>query len=63
MEDTQNTRIELTTINGQLVYSEEFKALHGDLNKRLDVSSFAKGVYVLKVKGEKGLITRKVTLQ
>ena len=63
LEEAQNAHLELASLSGQVVYSEEFKSLHGELQKQLDVTSFAKGVYVLKITGEKGVITRKVSLQ
>ncbi len=61
--EVQNTTIEMRSMNGQLVYSEEVQALLGDFHKDLDLSGLAKGIYMIKVIGEKSVLTRKVTIQ
>ncbi len=61
--EIQNTTIELSSMNGQVVYKEEVSALLGDYRKDIELSGIAKGVYLIKVIGEKSVITRKVTIQ
>jgi PKD repeat protein len=46
-------QVTLSAINGATVYSEYFGKVNEQLRKTIDVSTFAPGVYVLKVQGNK----------
>lgn len=61
--ETQNTTIELSSMNGQVVYKEEIDALLGDFKKDINLSDLSKGIYLIKIIGDKSVLTRKVTIQ
>jgi len=48
--------IEITTMNGQMIYSEK---MDGTTHK-LDLSSFQKGVYIITIRSEDLVTTRKI---
>jgi len=54
--------LELVNISGQVVYRNEVKAAFS-YNEDIDASTFAKGVYYLKVSSEKGVKVEKVVVQ
>jgi hypothetical protein len=54
--------IELVGINGQVVYRNEVKAAYSH-NEEINASSFAKGVYYLKLNDGKGVKIEKVVVQ
>ena len=54
--------IELVNISGQVVYRNEVKAAYS-YNEDVDASTFAKGVYYLKVNNGKGVKVEKVVVQ
>jgi hypothetical protein len=54
--------IELVNISGQVVYRNEVKAAYS-YNEDIDASTFAKGVYYLKVSDAKGVKVEKVVVQ
>jgi len=45
----QDIGIELFSISGQLVYRKEFQNSHGPFIKQIDISSYVKGMYLLKI--------------
>jgi hypothetical protein len=54
--------LELVNISGQVVYRNEVKAAYNH-NEDIDASTFAKGVYYLKVNDGKGVKIEKVVVQ
>jgi hypothetical protein len=54
--------LELVNISGQVVYRNEVKAAYS-YNEDIDASTFAKGVYYLKVNNGKGVKVEKVVVQ
>ncbi|MFL5753202.1 MAG: GEVED domain-containing protein [Bacteroidia bacterium] len=51
---------QLIDLNGKIIVSEN---LTGNCTKKIDLSLFEKGVYLLRYLNEKGLITKKIVLQ
>jgi hypothetical protein len=54
--------LELVNISGQVVYRNQVKAAYS-YNEEIDASTFAKGVYYLKVNDAKGVKIEKVVVQ
>ncbi len=61
--DIQNVKLDLVTMNGNILRSETMTNFKGAFEKRIDVSSLPKGVYLLRLTSDKGIINRKVTVQ
>ena len=56
-------QVTLSALNGATVYSEYFGKMDGQLRKTIDVSTFAPGVYVLKVQGNKQSSSQQVIIR
>ncbi|MBL4716419.1 MAG: T9SS type A sorting domain-containing protein, partial [Bacteroidia bacterium] len=54
-------QIQLTSINGQIIYSESVDTSF--YKKEIDFSGYAKGVYTLKVVSDGGVVYRKIVYQ
>lgn len=63
LDDVQNVKIELLSLNGLLLYTESLHAFKGDFNRVLDISQYAKGVYLLKLTSDKGTTVKKVVVE
>lgn len=61
--EMQSIRLDLVSAIGQTVYSEDLGKFQGSYNKQLNVSNLAKGIYMLKMSGEKGVKITKVVVQ
>jgi hypothetical protein len=60
--EAMDMTLELVNISGQVVYRNQVKAAY-TYNEDIDASTFAKGVYYLKVNNGKGIKVEKVVVQ
>jgi hypothetical protein len=63
VKETQNVTMDLISLRGTTVYSESLSNVTGQVDKKLDVSNFAKGVYLLRISGNKGILNTKVVVE
>jgi len=61
LDEKQNVNITLYNLQGQLINSENL-SVTGQLNKQMNLTGFAKGIYYLQIKGERGVVTKKIIL-
>ncbi len=61
--EMQSVKLQLSSINGEMVWAESFKGIKGQFNKAVDISTFSKGVYVLRITTDKGTTSSKVVVQ
>ncbi len=54
--------IKLTNINGQVLFSENIEGFNGQYQHTLDVSNYAKGIYLLQIISNKQVLTKKVVI-
>ena len=59
---SQNISIYITDILGRNIHSEELGKFVGSYKKTIDLSSFNKGIYFVRIVGEKGSTTKKIIL-
>lgn len=62
-ERSNFVEINVYTITGQSLYSNTLTNFYGNYNNSIDVSNFAKGIYLLSVRTDKGVSTRKIVVQ
>ena len=55
----ENLKTEIADINGQIIYSSEIS--YGDL--KINVSGFAKGIYILKISSNDKIQTQKLLIE
>jgi hypothetical protein len=63
LNEMQSLKLELVSIKGEAVHSESIGSYKGTFEKRLDLNSLNKGVYMLRVTTDKGSSTSKVVVQ
>ncbi|MCF8304714.1 MAG: C10 family peptidase [Bacteroidales bacterium] len=63
VNEPQSVDIKLMDITGKVVYDEELSSFSGDYHNSIDVSTFAKGVYLFTVRSEKANINKKVVIK
>jgi hypothetical protein len=61
--NNENVDVTMTSIQGVIVYSKTFPNTGKTLVKAIDLSSFAKGTYLVKVRSDKGVKTEKLIVQ
>lgn len=58
-----NYSVTLFSMTGQKVYQELLNNFAGHYNNQVDISNFAKGVYILQISSEKGSVREKIVIQ
>jgi len=59
----QNILLTLSTITGQAIYTQQIDSFTGTYSKTIDLTDISKGIYLLKVVGEKGTVNKKVVIE
>lgn len=63
MNETQNVKLELVTLSGVVLYAENLTAFAGNYSNTINVSAYAKGIYLLKLKSDRATSIRKVVIE
>jgi hypothetical protein len=63
LAESQNLKVELVTLSGTRIFSENLTAFRGNYSKTLDVTAYARGIYLLKLISDKGSSVRKIAIQ
>jgi hypothetical protein len=61
--EMQSVQLDLVSMKGNTVYTEKVGSFKGAFSKQLDLSGYAKGIYMLKMTGETGVTMTKVVVQ
>lgn len=57
---SQAVSIEIVDVLGKVIYNEELQKFIGSYNKKIDLATFNKGVYFVRIAGANGSETRKI---
>lgn len=59
-----NTDVEIKITNtlGEIIYEEKLKNVSVEMNRKIDISGNAKGIYILQISSQKGNATHKINL-
>ena len=60
-ESKEGVNLEIIDYTGKVVYNEMIRE-HGNVNKVLDISGFAKGIYILRMINSAEIYTEKVII-
>jgi hypothetical protein len=63
MSNIQKVKIELISVQGSVMFTNETDNFKGKFHKQLDLSSLTKGIYMLRVTSDQGVTTKKIFLQ
>jgi hypothetical protein len=61
-EETQSFLIKISDKLGKNVFEENTELFNGSFTKKIDVSSFAKGMYIITLSSEKGILNKKIII-
>ena len=59
----QGLEIEILTVTGKLIFKKEYRSINADFTEKLDLSGFAKGIYLVKVKQANAVYVGKVVVK
>jgi len=62
-ENAESFKIELLSITGQTVYSGNVNDFSGSYNKSINTAMLSKGIYLLRIVGDKQIITKKIIIE
>ena len=63
VEKQQYINVQLFNATGSVVFSKDLKSFSGKYEEQIQVDKLAKGIYILKITGEKGIYNKKVVIQ
>ena len=63
LDNNQTVEIRLVNVTGEAIYNNVLSNVTGQINNRIDVSSFAKGIYILNISGAEGSVNKKVIIK
>ncbi len=63
IEKNQTVEMRLVNVTGEAVYTSSFNNVSGQINKSIDVSGFAKGIYILNLSSSEGSVNKKVIIK
>lgn len=63
VDNNQSVKMQLVSVTGDAVYSSELSNISGEISKSIDVSAFAKGVYILNLSSAEGSVNEKVIIK
>ena len=61
--NTDDINVEMTNIQGQLVYSSQFMNVSGYATETVDVSSLKKGMYIVKFTTDDNIVAKRIIIQ
>jgi hypothetical protein len=59
----QGLEIEILTITGKIMYQKDYKSIAAQFTEQIDLSGYTKGIYLVKVKQDKGIYVGKVVVR
>jgi hypothetical protein len=61
--DIKNADIKIINVMGQTIHQEKLNSAGGSIDLKLDVSSYAKGIYTVHIEKENSMIVKKLIIQ
>ena len=62
MDKLQSVKIDILSLNGETIY-QYTGSCNGNFDKQVDLSSFAKGIYILRMVSDRGTLNEKIILK
>jgi len=62
-DEVQNLDISITNVVGEAIYNADLDQFVGQFTKEVSLATYPKGVYFLQITTDKGVVTKKLTLQ
>ena len=62
-DEVQNLEMTITNVVGEAIYTADLDQFVGQFTKEVSLATYPKGVYFLQITTDKGVVTKKLTLQ
>jgi hypothetical protein len=62
-DDVQDLRVKVINLVGEVVYTEDLQQFVGEYTKSIDLATYTKGLYLLEIETNDGMINKKLILQ
>jgi hypothetical protein len=62
MNESQSVSMEILSLNGEIMVSQDFGSIQGSIDKQVDLSSLSKGIYILRLISDSGTTNEKIVL-
>ena len=62
-EEVQQLKVNVVNLVGEIIISENLEQFSGEYTKQIDLTDNAKGIYLVKIETESGVINKKLILQ
>ncbi|MAU36036.1 MAG: hypothetical protein CMD14_01530 [Flavobacteriales bacterium] len=62
-EEVQNLDVRVVNVVGEVIYTENLEQFVGEYTKAIDLATYTKGVYFLKITTDNGVVNKKLILQ
>jgi len=62
-DEVQNLEMTITNVVGEAIYTADLEQFVGQFTKEVSLATYPKGVYFLQITTDKGVVTKKLTLQ
>ena len=63
MNETEPVKLVILSINGEIMYSQDFGIIKGYFTRQVDISSLAKGIYILHLISDSGIMNERIVVQ
>jgi hypothetical protein len=63
MNETEPVKLIILSINGEIMYSQDFGIIKGYFTRQVDISTLAKGIYILRLVSDSGIMNEKIVLK
>ena len=62
MNKSQSVKLEILSLNGEIMVSQDLGTVQGSIEKQMDISSLSKGIYILRLISDTGTTNEKIVL-
>jgi hypothetical protein len=62
-EEVQDLKVRVINLVGKVVYTEDLQQFVGEYTKSIDLATYNKGIYLLEIETDNGVINKKLILQ
>ena len=59
----EDFKVKVLNLNGQVIYIEKIMGIFGKYQNTIDLSGYAKGIYILEVITKEGTVNNRVVVQ
>jgi len=63
LENSLSIEMRLVSVTGEAIYTDKLTNVSGTISHKIDISNFAKGIYILNLTSGEGTVNKKVIIK